>query len=421
MDISPQHRRWRVRVFTATWFSYAGFYFCRKAFGVVKPELEAALQVDQFQLSFIWTAYLVAYMLGQFLAGWVGARVACRRLLLTGMAVSLVCNLVFGASTLAGPDGYWPLMIFMVINGFAQATGWPGNIGTMAHWFRRTERGTVIGLWGTCYQLGSAWAKSFAAFMLGWAGLAWSFWGASVVLFSVWILFYFLHRDRPEDVGLDPIVIEEIEVGTATVDEGGVWSPSVVRSLMVMGATYFSFKFVRYALDSWTTVLMKEQFDMDATLSGHIATAFDYVGFLGVLFAGWATDRFFGGRRATITLAMTIGMVMAVGFLATFGTASPLLFAISLSLIGFTLFGPDSLLSGVGAIDVGSKQKAVLAAGIINGMGSAGPILQELLIGYLTTYHSIQAVFALLGGVSLLGVVGTSALWWWGRTGRSRF
>ena len=38
MSLSPGHKRWRVKIFAATWMSYAGFYFCRKAFGIVKPE-----------------------------------------------------------------------------------------------------------------------------------------------------------------------------------------------------------------------------------------------------------------------------------------------------------------------------------------------------------------------------------------------
>ena len=81
--------------------------------------------------------------------------------------------------------------------------------------------------------------------------------------------------------------------------------------------------------------------------------------------------------------------------------------------MGFALFGPDSLLSGVGAIDVGSKRKAVLAAGIVNGVGSLGAVLQEEIIGYLKAYHSLGAVFQLLIGVSVPGAVGTGVLWWW--------
>ena len=425
-ELTDRHRRWRVNVFATTWMSYAGFYFCRKNFSIVKAPLKAVLEVTDYELAHIWTAYLAAYMVGQFLSGWLGRKVACRRLLLGGMAVSLACNLVFGGLSLSGPGAYWPFLGLMVLNGFAQSTGWPGNIGVLAHWFRRRERGTIIGVWATCYQLGSVLAKSFAALMFGWLGLAWTFWGASAVLLVVWALFYFLQRDKPEDLGLAGIV-EEVEVSDdddteeTVARESGRWSASVVRSVMLMGASYFSFKFLRYGLDSWAPMFIEETFSATTTVAGLVSTAFDWVGFTGVIVAGWVSDRFFAGRRATVAFAMAVGMVVAAGLLWGVGQTSIVLFGICLAFVGFTLFGPDSLLSGVGAIDVGSKRGAVVAAGIVNGMGSVGPIVQEELIGYLKTHHGMDAVFILLIAVAMLGAIGTGVLWSWSRRGKSRF
>ncbi|MCK6552805.1 hypothetical protein L6R52_43680, partial [Myxococcota bacterium] len=77
------------------------------------------------------------------------------------------------------------------------------------------------------------------------------------------------------------------------------------------------------------------------------------------------------------------GLALSTGFLATIGAQSITMFTVSLGLMGFMLFGPDSLISGAGAIDVGSKKRAIAAAGIINGMGSCGSVIQELVIGNL--------------------------------------
>jgi hypothetical protein len=43
----------------------------------------------------------------------------------------------------------------------------------------------------------------------------------------------------------------------------------------------------------------------------------------------------------------------------------------------------------VGAIDVGSRKGALSAAGIINGMGSIGPIFQEQIIGRMSEYYIV--------------------------------
>ncbi|MBT6492337.1 MAG: hypothetical protein HOK97_21380, partial [Deltaproteobacteria bacterium] len=82
----PEVTRWRIKVFTATWLSYAGFYFCRKGFGIVKPELKGNFGFTDMDLANIWAAYLMAYMLGQFLSARLGQKFACRLLILVGMA-----------------------------------------------------------------------------------------------------------------------------------------------------------------------------------------------------------------------------------------------------------------------------------------------------------------------------------------------
>ncbi|MEC7750887.1 MAG: MFS transporter [Myxococcota bacterium] len=407
-----QMKVWRVRVLTTTWLSYAGFYFCRKNFAIAKSSLLESLQIEKSDLAHIVSAYLLAYMLGQFLTAALSRRFASRLLLLTGMAISLGCNVVFGFAYLSGPAGYWPLLLFNVINGFAQATGWAGNVGILGNWLSRKERGGVMALWATCYQLGSILAKAFATLMLAVASAAWSFWGAAIILMGVWIIFLIFERDRPEDVGLAPM-IEEVEVSpeeqaevVAETRHGG-WQRQVLLSIIFMGATYFVFKFLRYALDSWSPLALKELFNLSEANAGYISTAFDWVGFLGVLFAGWFSDRFFAGRRYQTVVWMTVGMLGAFAFLAVVGVQSVWLFAIGLSLCGFMLMGPDSLLSGVGAIDVAGRDKAVLAAGIINGLGSIGPVFQEEIIGYLLDHHGYTSVFNLLVSVSALGVIAT--------------
>ena len=210
MSQKPSATVWRVRILSTTWLSYAGFYFCRKNFAVAKSSLLTSLQIDRSDLAHLVSAYLMAYMLGQFLTAFTSRRFATRTLLLTGMGVTLLANIGMGFTTLMGPAGYWPLLLFNIVNGFAQSTGWPGNIGVLGNWLKRDDRGRVMAVWATCYQLGSIFAKSFAALMLAIASAAWSFWGASIIMLGVWVLFYLFQRDSPEDVGLDPI-IEPIE------------------------------------------------------------------------------------------------------------------------------------------------------------------------------------------------------------------
>jgi OPA family glycerol-3-phosphate transporter-like MFS transporter len=399
---------WRVRILTTTWLSYAGFYLCRKNFAIVKSSVQDAMEISNSELAHIFTAYLVAYMLGQFLTSFLGRTVTTRVLLLAGMAITAACNVAFGFTELLGPGGYWPMIALMIVNGFAQATGWPGNVGVLSNWLSRRERGRVMAVWATCYQLGSIFAKVFAAFMLGFAGWAWSFWGAAAIMLGIWIVFFLFQRDRPEDVGLEPMV-EEITLPPGAepppVNRLG-WNRNVVTTILFMGSCYFIFKFLRYALDSWSPMAIEQLFGMDRDHAGYISTVFDWVGFLGVLAAGWLSDRVFRGRRYQTIVIMTVGMLLAFVFLAWAGSVSVWMFAVALSLCGFMLMGPDSLLAGVGAIDVGGRRGAVVAAGLINGLGSIGPIFQEQIIGWLLDEYGYAESFLLLIGMACIGVVG---------------
>jgi sugar phosphate permease len=68
------------------------------------------------------------------------------------------------------------------------------------------------------------------------------------------------------------------------------------------------------------------------------------------------------------------------------------------------------LLSGACAMDIGSRRQAALAAGVINGCGSLGPILQEPLIGWLKQTDGLNSVFTLLVGVGALTTIATGLL-----------
>ena len=92
---------------------------------------------------------------------------------------------------------------------------------------------------------------------------------------------------------------------------------------------------------------------------------------------------------------------------------------ICLALCGFMLMGPDSLLAGVGAIDVGGRKMAIVAAGIINGLGSIGPIFQEEVIGWILDRYEFHFTFYMMIGICALGIIGSGYLSYRSRTGSS--
>ncbi|MGH8721297.1 MAG: MFS transporter, partial [Burkholderiales bacterium] len=265
------------------------------------------------------------------------------------------------------------------------------------------------------YQLGAVIGKGLAGFLLGWLGLAWSFYGSSLVLLAFTVFFVLRARERPEDVGLSlPDESEPaasvLQPGRSTACASAPLPRAFLVSVVAMGLIYFGFKFLRYALDSWSALILGEHFGLSASFAAYFSTAFDWVGFLGVLAAGYWSDRIPGARRAPVIFWMTCGCLAATTAMWMFGLTSPVLFVILLGVVGFMAMGPDSLLSGAGAMDVGSRRQAAVAAGVINGLGSIGPIVQEPVIGWLKQTQGLKPVFALLVGIILVTTVATGLL-----------
>ncbi len=415
---TEQFRRYRIQLFVATWLSYFGFYVVRKVYAIVKLPLKEHLGLDDLQVAWPWTIYLVTYMLGQFLAAGLGRRFESRRILTVGMCVAAAANFAIGllVDAEASRAFLW-VCVAMAIFGFAQATGWPHNVALFANWTRKAERGTLFAVWGTCYQFGAVFGKGLAGFLLGWLGLAWSFYGSSFVLLAFTVYFVLRVRERPESVGLalhdeaepkaDPAAAQ---AGAAGAARSAALPRAFLMSVVAMGLIYFGFKFLRYALDSWSALILGEHFGMSATFAAYWSTAFDWVGFLGVLIAGYWSDRLPGSRRTPVIFWMTCGCLLAVTAMWMVGLTSPVLFVVLLGVIGFMAMGPDSLLAGPSAMDAGSRRQAAVAAGVINGLGSIGPIVQEPVIGWLKKTQGLDSVFLLLVVIVFLTTVATGLL-----------
>ena len=382
--------KWRWRILVSTYFAYAGFYLTRKVFTICKTPLAKEFNVGLDYIAHIWTAYLVAYMLGQFLNSWIGRKWGPRILLLGGLGVSIVINVIFGIA-----NSYWTFLVFMFVNGLAQAAGWPGCVGAIAEWLRPKERGSIMGVWSTSYMVGNIVVKSLGGFLLAAYGWRYAFFGCTVLTLFIWALVFFWQCNRPRDVGLEPIVKSETS-DTRTVRVSNeehitlrqylhlAFNPVVV----IMGISYFSVKFLRYALDSWLPTFLNLQ-GLDVGRASYYSGIFDIAGLAGAIVAGWALDRWFRGQWQILCFVMGIGMVLGYVLVVMFG-ANPYALAICFGFVGFMIYGPDTILSGAAAVQVAGERNGVAVAGIVNGVGSLGPVIQEEVIGRLVGNKDYQ-------------------------------
>jgi sugar phosphate permease len=419
--LSAAHRGWRVKVFASTYLSYVAFYFCRKPFTSAKKSILADHHDwTQATVGNIYAAYLFAYAVGQFLASGMGTKLGPRVNVLLGMAISLIATLAMGVD--ADP---FVLGGVMLVNGLAQATGWSGNVGTMASWFHKHERGRVMGFWSTNFNIGALIAGWTMAGVLELADWKWCFYTGAIVMAVAWTVFFLFQRNRPEDVGLLPIDDPETPVDEARVPDPpptgflglsrGQWT-----NLMLVAGFYFFAKFIRYAIWSWAPYFLQTHYHLSAGPANWYATAFDFLGLPGVVLTGYASDLWFGSRRAGISAVLMLCATFATLGMWVMVAAGMPVFVVLLAAIGFFAYGPDALLTGAGAMDIGGRRAATFAAAVISGFGSMGSIVQELVISrvYDAQSDNLSVVFLLLLGSAALATVFCVALVWRNRSGR---
>lgn len=364
------------------------------------------LGVTQAELAHIDTGYLAAYSLGQFLWGFAADKVGARRVIGFGMLASAACLFWFGLST-----AVWMLMAAYALNGLMQATGWSANVRVMTAHFPARGRGTTMGFWTTNYVVGGLVAAPIAAIFL--AGLYWrqAFFGPAAILAALGVaVFMALPRDTPS---------REPRAVAVADEERRVARRRLLRTplLWALGSAYVFMKLTRYVLLFWLIYYMEKVLGFSNWHATTVSLAFEISGAIGAISVGWASERWFRARRVPIAVASLVLLAVA---LAAYGPASqhgPIANVLVLAVVGFFLFGPDALVSATAAQDLGGPAAAATAAGIINGMGSVGPVFGSEIAHALTTRFGWSTFYVILGAGALVSAVILVPFWRIGRPG----
>jgi OPA family sugar phosphate sensor protein UhpC-like MFS transporter len=399
----PRHalaRGGRVRIFAVTWLAYAGFYLCRKNFSVLMPFLQADAGISKLRLADILFAYSLCYAAGQMLMGSLADRFSPRLVVGAGLAVAALANIAMFAN---------PAFVFLLalgmINGLAQASGWPGLLKTMAAWFSPGERGVVMGWWTTNYVFGGFVATLFAAWLV--AGGQWrrGFLVPALLLFLVCAIFLALVQDRPADSMAEVPSSARRRLLSGYREIAGrpvVWATAIAALLV---------KITRYSFLYWLPMYLTERFHYRPEQAGYVSSVYELAGIGGALAAGYASDKLARSRRYPVVSLMLAGLAIACllepGF-AALGWGGALA---GITLTGVMTFGPDTLLQGAACQDAGGPGNAASAAGLVNGIASMGQLLSPYLVALIATRWGWDTLFAVFVAISLAGAAVAAIFW----------
>jgi sugar phosphate permease len=170
-------------------------------------------------------------------------------------------------------------------------------------------------------------------------------------------------------------------------------------------------KVTRYAFLFWLPLYLTERLGYRPDQAGYLSSVYELAGIGGALLAGYCSDRLFGSRRYPVVCLMLAGLAGACllpPVLGRFGWTGTL---IAIAAVGVTTFGPDSMLQGAAAQDIGGGEDAGSAAGLVNGVASVGQLLSPYLVAGVSSMWGWDALFGVFVGIALAASV-ISGLFW---------
>src|SRR5688572_15956865 len=137
---------------------------------------------------------------------------------------------------------------------------------------------------------------------------------------------------------------------------------------------------------------------------------FPLFGCVGTILAGWISDRM-GARRGPVMSVMCVLLSLSIFAFSRVPEGDALWLTVTLGFVGFSLYGPYSMLAGVIAMDFGSRRSSASAAGIIDSVGAFGTIMTGVGMGYLIDHYGWATAFLIVLSLTLLATVSSFALW----------
>ncbi|MBQ2024437.1 MAG: MFS transporter [Alistipes sp.] len=415
---------WQWRTIAGTMIGYIFFYLIRKNFSFAMPGLTADLGITKATLGGVLSAAGFLYGLSKLLNGMLADRINGRWHMVTGLAVSTVTAFVigFGAEIITAltgvPEGSTPefvgkftilLSALWIVNNIFQGCGFPPCSRLIPRWVPANELSTKMSIWNTSHSIGAGLAGVLCGVIImslmgtdmsanpevvqmiadnlkespesvevitkaqHYGAWKWAFIIPGCIAAAGVFITAAILRDTPKSVGLpeleeeganadEPKVVETQAEISAFIRKH-VWQNPVIWALAL--ADFFVY-IIRFAVLDWGPTFLQEHCGMTPGWAASTVIIFELFGVVGMLAAGWISDKVFNGRAARTCLFCMLGALAAIlGFISlqTAGVG-PVVLLFVLALAGAFIYGPQALI-GVIASNHATRKASATANGII--------------------------------------------------------
>jgi OPA family glycerol-3-phosphate transporter-like MFS transporter len=221
-----------------------------------------------------------------------------------------------------------------------------------------------------------------------------------------------LLEERPRQADVDRSLSESPPPAPRGSMRGNLWLTLNNPALWLLGISLGLLNASRYGYIDWGIKHLSETHpDVGIGLNGLKYAVLPAGGILGSYLAGWATDRFFGSRRAPVAfLLLTLLGALGLVYHRVAEVSVPAT-VVLLGFIGFCLFGPQVLLVGTAPSDLARKGTSAAAVGFVNALGYFGAAVGDLVTGWARDHYDWQTVTYIWAGWAFGAALASGVLW----------
>ena len=347
-------------LFWLCWIAYFSTYIGRLNYSASLTGIILSEGFSKGQAGMIGTAFFFAYGAGQFVSGFLGDRLAPKKMVFTGLMVSGLCNLAR-----AGAKSSGLMTAVCCVNGLFQAFIWSPMIRLMYEYYKTETRMKACVSLNSSVPIGTMAAYGLTALVIWLSGWRTMFVLAGAALIGT-SLFWITGMKRVERYAAESGKMEEMPSG----ETGGSAKAAVNwKSLLIQSGFLFLMMalFVQGALKdgvtTWVPTYISETYGLSAILAITSTMVIPVFNLLGVYLASFANIHWFRNEvrtagaffvvsaAAILVLRLSSGRSMAVSFLML-ALATTAMMAVNTMLIAvlpsyFGVIGRASSVSGL--------------------------------------------------------------------------
>jgi MFS transporter, ACS family, glucarate transporter len=367
-------------------------YIDRVCISQAAPLIRRDLELTEWQLGWVFSAFSLSYALFEIPGGWMGDRYGPRSVL---MKVVVMWSL-FTAATGAAWN-FASMVVSRFLFGVGEAGCFPNVTKIFTIWLPSSERVRAQGILWLSARWGGAFTPLLVAWVLGFMTWRWAFvtFGGLGVIWAIGFFRWF--HDRPRDhPGMNAAELAMLDGAERNAPSHASipWRKLCSNpTVLLLWLQYFCMSYGWYFYITWLPTYLRDARGVSLEKGAVLAGLPLFFGGIGCFVGGWAAKRLAerSGNVARARRVVACSGLFLAGALLVVATriGDPVFAMVALGLASFSndlAMAPD----WAACMDVGGRLAGSLS-GSMNMMGNLGGAVGPVVVGYILTSTKLSA------------------------------